>query len=311
MGMQRGRKRGRHQQFFCRRLHNVGILCKFCVPENVPQVPVSGTITELPDHVDMCGRSITRRECSCLLSNRIPIFHPGPGDPIMRILLVEDHAELSRWIGKALQDARLPVETVDNGMDADSLLHTQEYALVILDLTLPKMDGLEVLKRLRARGSRTPVLVLTARGGLNDKVQGLNLGADDYLAKPFELAELEARVKALLRRSQGSDAVNIVCGALTFDTVSRMFSYGGTALALTPREHAVLEALIVRAGRAVSKEKLFDEVFSLDDDANRDAIEIYIHRLRKKLERLDDGEGRVAITTLRGLGYLLEASGRK
>lgn len=227
----------------------------------------------------------------------------------MRILLVEDHAELSRWIGKALQDARLPVETVDNGMDADSLLHTQEYALVILDLTLPKMDGLEVLKRLRARGSRTPVLVLTARGGLNDKVQGLNSGADDYLAKPFELAELEARVKALLRRSQGSDAVTIVCGALSFDTVSRMFSYGGAALALTPREHAVLEALILRAGRAVSKEKLFDEVFSLDDDANLDAIEIYIHRLRKKLERLE--EGRVAITTLRGLGYLLEAPERK
>jgi two-component system response regulator TctD len=223
----------------------------------------------------------------------------------MRILLVEDHAELSRWIGKALQDARLSVECAMNGADADALLHTQEYALVVLDLTLPKMDGLDVLKRLRARGSKTPVLVLTARGGLNDKVQGLNLGADDYLAKPFELAELEARVKALLRRTQGNEAVTLACGALSFDTVSRMFTYGGAVLALTPREHAVLEVLMMRAGRAVSKDKLFDEVFALDDDANRDAIEIYIHRLRKKLERAE--HGRVAITTLRGLGYLLEA----
>lgn len=222
----------------------------------------------------------------------------------MRILLVEDHAELSRWISKALQDARLTVECAMNGADADALLHTQEYALVILDLTLPKMDGLEVLKRMRARGSKTPVLVLTARGGLNERVQGLNLGADDYLAKPFELVELEARVKALLRRSQGNEAVVLNCGALSFDTVSRMFTYGGAPLALTPREHSVLEVLITRAGRAVPKEKLFDEVFALDDDANLDAIEIYIHRLRKKLERAEPG--RVAITTLRGLGYLLE-----
>lgn len=230
-------------------------------------------------------------------------FHPVI---VMRILLVEDHAELSRWVAKGLHDARLSVECVTDGADADALLHTQEYALVILDLTLPRMDGLEVLKRLRARGSKTPVLVLTARGGLNDRVQGLNLGADDYLAKPFELVELEARVKALLRRTQGGEAVTIACGALTFDTVSRMFIYGDALLALTPREHAVLEALITRAGRAVSKEKLFDEVFALDDDANLDAIEIYIHRLRKKLERVE--QGRVAITTLRGIGYLLEAS---
>jgi two-component system response regulator TctD len=142
----------------------------------------------------------------------------------MRILLVEDHVELSRTLCKALQDVRLAVELAADGADADSLLCTQEYALVILDLTLPRMDGLEVLRRLRARGSKTPVLILTARGGLHDRVQGLNLGADDYLAKPFELVELEARVKALLRRSHGSDAVILQCGALSFDTVSRMFS---------------------------------------------------------------------------------------
>ena len=230
----------------------------------------------------------------------------------MRILLVEDHIELSRWLAKALRDVHLSVECALNGADADALLHTQDYALVILDLTLPKMDGLDVLKRLRARGGargKTPVLILTARGGLNERVQGLNLGADDYLAKPFELAELEARVKALLRRSQGNEAVVHVCASLQFDTVTRMFSYGGAPLALTPREHAVLEALITRVGRAVPKEKLFDEVFKLDDDANLDAIEIYIHRLRKKLEAVSTGAA--AITTLRGIGYLLAAKNEK
>ncbi|MES2017956.1 MAG: response regulator [Pseudomonadota bacterium] len=225
----------------------------------------------------------------------------------MRILLVEDHIELSHWLSKALRDANLTVECAANGADADALLHTQEYALVILDLTLPKMDGLEVLRRLRARGgvrAKTPVMILTARGGLEERVQGLNLGADDYLAKPFELSELEARVKALLRRSQGSEALVHQCGALSFDTITRRFAYGGVALSLTKREHAVLEALITRPGCAVSKEKLFDEVFALEDDANLDAIELYIHRVRKKLER--ELPGAAAITTLRGIGYLLQ-----
>lgn len=223
----------------------------------------------------------------------------------MRILLVEDHVELSRWLSKALRDAHLGVECADNGADADSLLLTQDYALVILDLSLPRMDGLEVLKRMRARGQRTPVLILTARGGLSDRVTGLNLGADDYLAKPFELEELEARVKALLRRSSSQDAVTVSCGSLSFDTVSRSFTYGGEPLALTPREHAVLEALLTRHGQTVPKEKLFQQVFSLEDNANVDAIEIYIHRLRKKLEQPTTGG--VRITTLRGLGYLLQA----
>ena len=225
----------------------------------------------------------------------------------MRILLVEDHVELAHWVAKALRDANLNVELASNGADADAMLHTQEYALVILDLTLPKMDGLEVLRRLRSRSgarARTPVLILTARGGLEEKVQGLNLGADDYLAKPFELAELEARVKALLRRGHGSEALVHQCGGLSFDTVTRLFTYGGVQLALTPREYAVLEALITRPGRAVSKEKLFDEVFALDDDANLDAIDLYIHRVRKKLDKVADNGA--AITTLRGIGYVLQ-----
>jgi two-component system response regulator TctD len=225
----------------------------------------------------------------------------------MRILLVEDHHELSHWLTRALRDVHLTVECVNNGADADALLHTQDYALVLLDLTLPRMDGLDVLKRLRARGGnrgKTPVMILTARGGLDERVQGLNLGADDYLAKPFELAELEARVKALLRRSHGNEALVHQCGALRFDTVTRMFSYAGAPMALTPREHALLEALISRAGCAVSKEKLFDEVFALHDEANLDAIELYIHRVRKKLD--SGAPDAAAITTLRGIGYVLQ-----
>lgn len=220
----------------------------------------------------------------------------------MRILLVEDHVELSRWVARALTESNFDVERAMNGADADALLAAHEYDLLILDLSLAKMDGLEVLKRLRARGSRTPVLIVTARSEVADRVKGLNLGADDYLAKPFELAELEARVKALLRRAHGGEAVHIVCGDLVFDTVSRTFEIGGKLLSLTPREHAVLEALITRAGKAIGKEQLFAKVFPMESDASPEAIEIYVHRVRKKLEASS-----VRIATLRGLGYLLEA----
>lgn len=223
----------------------------------------------------------------------------------MRLLLVEDHVALSHWLTMALRNMHWTVECAMNGTDADTLLHTQQYALVILDLTLPKMDGLNVLKRLRTRGSITPVLILSARDNLQDKIQSLNSGADDYLSKPFELAELAARIQALLRRTQGNQAVICRCEKLHFDTVSRIFTYDDTILTLTPREHAVLEALITRAGQVVSKKKLFDQVFSLTDDANPSAIEIYIHRLRKKLASI--GANQIVITTLRGLGYLLKA----
>src|SRR5262249_52430642 len=156
------------------------------------------------------------------------------------------------------------------------------------------MDGLEVLKRMRQRGTRTPVLVLTARTTLDDRVKGLNLGADDYLAKPFELAELEARLNALIRRSQGGGSSSLVLGRLEYESAGRMFRLDGKPLVLRPREHAVLEVLMLRTGRAVSKEALFEKIFDLDAEANADAVEIYVHRLRKRL----DGSG-VAIITLR------------
>jgi two-component system, OmpR family, response regulator TctD len=220
----------------------------------------------------------------------------------LRILLVEDHVELSRWVARALEESRFEVDRALNGADADAMLAQSSYDLVLLDLNLARMDGLEVLRRMRDRGSDTPVLVITARGDVADRVRGLNLGADDYLPKPFELAELEARVKALLRRKSGVRQPVLRCGALEFDTVGRAFSLHGRVLALTPREHAVLEALTLRAGRAVSKEHLFECLYALDQGGARpDAIEIYVHRVRKKLEG-----STVRITTLRGLGYLLE-----
>jgi two-component system response regulator TctD len=157
---------------------------------------------------------------------------------------------------------------------------------------------------LRARGKTLPVLMLTARGEVKDRVHGLNLGADDYLAKPFELSELEARVKALLRRSVLGGERQQRCGRLLYDLDTRRFTLGDGLLTLTSREQAVLEAMIARPGRVMSKEQLAAQVFGLDEDASSDAIEIYVHRLRKKLEG-----GGVKIVTFRGLGYLLEAVG--
>ncbi len=219
----------------------------------------------------------------------------------MRLLLVEDHAELAEWVTKTLRQAGYVLDVLDRGDHADTALLTQSYDLVILDLSLPGLDGLEVLRRFRAReqGAPTPVLILTARGSTEDRVRGLNLGADDYLPKPFDLAELEARIKALLRRS-GNLVPTVRIGRLEFDTTTRMTTVDGRALSLTPRELAVLEVLLSRSGRPVAREALFEKVFDFDADARVEAIEIYVSRLRKKLE----GAG-VAINTLRGLGYLL------
>ncbi|MBR0567042.1 response regulator [Azoarcus sp. L1K30] len=224
----------------------------------------------------------------------------------MRLLLVEDHADLAEWVSKALNHAGYAVDVMSRGDHADHALLTQPYDVVVLDLSLPGLDGLEVLKRMRARETtaHTPVLVLTARGSTEDRVRGLNLGADDYLPKPFDLSELEARIKALLRRA-GNLVPVVRIGRLEFDTGSRLARVDGKPLALTPRELAVLEVLISRQGRPVARETLFEKVFAFDEEARAEAIEIYVHRLRKKL----DGSGAV-VTTLRGLGYLLsEAAG--
>jgi len=221
----------------------------------------------------------------------------------MRILLVEDHLPLAQSISSALQAAGYALDCLADGIQADLALQSNDYALAVIDVGLPRLDGFALLGKLRGRGQRLPVLMLTARGEVRDRVQGLNLGADDYLAKPFDLTELEARVKALLRRTLGAGQEQQQCGALCYDLNQRRFSLDGEPLTLTAREQAVLESLIGRPGRVLSKEQLAAKVFGLNQDVSREAIEIYIHRLRKKLS----GSG-VQIVTFRGLGYLLEAS---
>jgi two-component system response regulator TctD len=222
----------------------------------------------------------------------------------VRILLVEDHPQLAASVAQALKGAGWTVDVLHDGVAADLALASEEYALAILDIGLPRLDGFQVLARLRARGKTLPVLMLTARGEVKDRVHGLNLGADDYLAKPFELSELEARVKALLRRSVLGGEQQQRCGELVYDLATRRFSARGESLSLTSREQAVLEAMIARPGRVMSKEQLAAQVFGLDEEASADSIEIYVYRLRKKLEG-----GGVRIVTFRGLGYLLEAVG--
>jgi two-component system OmpR family response regulator len=218
----------------------------------------------------------------------------------MRILIAEDDAIIADGLARSLRQGGYAVDWAPNGLDADAALLTATYDLLILDLGLPRLPGLEVLKRLRARGSQLPVLILTALDGTGDRVRGLDLGADDYMAKPFELAELEARVRALTRRSAGT-MPTIQCGALTYDQVGRVAQIEGQTLDLSAREIGLLEILLNRMGRLVSKDQLVDHLCGWGEEVSHNAIEVYVHRLRKKLEA-----GGVKIATVRGLGYCLE-----
>jgi two-component system response regulator TctD len=218
----------------------------------------------------------------------------------MRILLVEDNQELSDWLSRLLRKSKYVVDCVHNGVDADAALATQSYDLIILDIGLPQMPGIDVLKRFRAKRGVTPVIILTANDAITSRIAGLDSGADDYLVKPFDPQELEARIRAQLRRQVTGKTQSIACGPLEFETNTRQFLLEGEALSLTKREHAVLEALILAPGRVVSKAALTETAFGIDDRATSNAVEIYVHRVRKKLE----GHG-VAIRTLRGLGYTL------
>jgi two-component system response regulator TctD len=220
----------------------------------------------------------------------------------MRILLAEDHLNLSEIIAQALRSNGFNVDVVHHGEAVDAALGTEQYTMVILDIGLPGMDGFEVLAHLRGGGKNLPVLMLTARSDVKDRVHGLNAGADDYLAKPFELTELEARVRALLRRNLPACARQHRCGVLVYDIDTRRFTLGEELLVLTYREQVVLEVLIKNAGRVRSKDQLAAQVFGMHEEVSLDAIEIYIHRLRKKLEG-----NSVSIVTFRGLGYLLES----
>jgi two-component system OmpR family response regulator len=219
----------------------------------------------------------------------------------VRIYIVEDDPVLADGLTRSLRAADYAVDCVADGSEADHVLASHNYDLVILDLGLPRLDGFEVLRRLRRRGSRVPVLVLTARDALGDRVKGLDLGADDYLTKPFDLPELEARVRALIRRGQSGGPSLITHGALTLDTAGHRATLNGEPLELSARELGVLEVLMLRSGRVVNKEQLADQLYGWDEEVGPNAIEVYVHRLRRKLEPAG-----VTIRTIRGLGYLLE-----
>lgn len=219
----------------------------------------------------------------------------------MRVLLVEDDEILSDGISKALKQSGYAVDHVASGLDADHALDTSKFDVLILDLGLPQLDGLEVLRRLRSRKDKLPVLILTARDRLEDRVTGLDFGADDYLTKPFDLPELEARVRALLRRGQAAGDIELACGPLKFHTVAKRVTAHDQLIELSAKELALLEVLLVRVGIVVSKEQLIEHTYGWDEEVSHNAIEVNIHRLRKKLEPVG-----VNIRSIRGLGYLLE-----
>jgi two-component system OmpR family response regulator len=219
----------------------------------------------------------------------------------MRILIAEDDPTISVGLTRALREAGYATDHVSTGTAADSALSTQTFDLVILDIGLPGLDGFQVLKRIRERKNATPVLILTALDGIEDRVQGLNLGADDYLVKPFSLRELDARVRALLRRAAGQSQSMITHGELRFDTSARTAYMGDSIIELSVREVGLLEIFLSRIGRVVSKDVIIDLLFEWGEDVTSNAVEVYIHRLRKKLEPAG-----VHIRTIRGVGYCLD-----
>ncbi len=223
----------------------------------------------------------------------------------MRLLLVEDDAAMRSTLQRALGRRGWQVATCDDGTKVLAQWRAAPPEAVVLDLSLPGMDGLQVLEQARRDGLATPVLILTARGTVGDRIIGLNTGADDYLPKPFDLDELEARLRALVRRrGEAVDdpaAGNLQFGGLVYDHDGGAFHHRDEVLELTPRESALLQALMARPGRAVTKERLFDIVFAGEHDVQYEAVEVVVYRLRKKLAHTG-----VSLVTLRGLGYLLK-----
>jgi len=214
----------------------------------------------------------------------------------VRILVVEDEAALSRQLAEALGRAGYAVDCAADGGRADFLGQTEQYDAVVLDLGLPRIDGLTVLRRWREAGLAVPVLVLTARATWHEKVQGIDGGADDYLAKPFRMEELLARLRALIRRSSGQAAPELRCGALVLDPRSARVTVAGAPVKLTSHEFRVLSYLMHHRGRVVSQGELIDHIYAESRDRDSNTVEVFIARLRRKL-------GGAAIETVRGLGY--------
>lgn len=223
----------------------------------------------------------------------------------MRIFLAEDTHDVGEAICRRFQQAGHTVDWETDGQAAGEILAFTEYDLVILDVMLPNLDGFSILKAIRQRGDGVPVLVLTARSEIDDRVGALDLGADDYLVKPFDFRELEARARVLMRRRAGGEATNIIaCGDITLDMTSRTVTVGRREVQLKRREMALLEILASRPGKVFTKEELLDRLFGFEEAGGPNAVELYVGRLRKKLE------GATArIVTLRGVGYQLVADG--
>lgn len=219
----------------------------------------------------------------------------------MRILIAEDDSILADGLSRSLRYDGYAVDIVNDGSSADSALQLQAFDLLILDLDLPQLSGLSVLRQLRERKSALPVLILTASDTVEQRVQGLDLGADDYMAKPFALSELEARVRALTRRSAGNSTTVLQHKRLNFDLNGRTAQIDGQPLELSARETSLLEIFLSRAGRMISKNQLVDLLCQWGEEVTTNAIEVYIYRLRKKLE-----PSGARIVTVRGLGYCLE-----
>ncbi|MDA8092564.1 MAG: response regulator [Betaproteobacteria bacterium] len=217
----------------------------------------------------------------------------------MRLLLVEDDALLGDAVRAGLMQDGYSVDWVQDGRAADLALDTASYGLVVLDLGLPHMSGIEVLKRLRDRGAGMPVLILTARDTVGDRVRGLDSGADDYLVKPFDLNELAARIRALLRRHAGRAEPKLVHGAVILDPGARTVTFAGLPVDLTHREFALLQELLENSGRVLSRERLKDSLYGWNEEVESNAVEVHIHHLRKKLQP-------ELIRTVRGVGYMID-----
>lgn len=222
----------------------------------------------------------------------------------MRILIVEDNASLARATARVLRDGGYTVDVVSDGIDAEAATASNSFDLVILDLSLPGMDGLDVLRSMRERADRTPVLVLTARGALDERVRGLDLGADDYILKPFEVPELEARIRVLLRRQAGLRSSTVSFEPLCLDLATSALTAHGRPIDLPNREMNILRTMLLSNGRVIPKSQIVDSLSGFDDEISDNAVEQYISRLRRKL-----APHGVGIRVARGIGYYLQRTG--
>ena len=233
----------------------------------------------------------------CSGAVQVCLRYKGPG---MRILVVEDESLLAKQLSAALTEAGYAVDCAADGERADFLGETEQYDAIVLDLGLPKVDGLTILRRWRESGLAMPVLVLTARGSWHEKVQGIDSGADDYLSKPFQMEELLARLRALIRRSSGKAHPELRCGTLTLDPRNARVTVDGVPVKLTSHEFRVLSYLMHHRGRVVSQSELTEHIYSQSFDRDSNTVEVFIARLRRKV-------GPSVIETVRGLGYRIEA----